>query len=245
MARTVEDCAIILQAIAGHDPADPASADEPVPDHRAGLRTDLRGLRAGVPRAYNFEGLDEEVAVRVEEALGVLRSLGAEVVDVDLPEAELAPLNGVILLSEAYAYHAADLRGRAELYPPRLSSRIQHGALYFAHEYINAMRARELVRRAYNRALATVDVLVTPAASHPADRMDELLDALDTPPRPMLTGVYNLTGLPALSVPCGFTAAGLPVGLQIAGRPFDEATVLAAGHAYERAAGWYTRHPAL
>jgi aspartyl-tRNA(Asn)/glutamyl-tRNA(Gln) amidotransferase subunit A len=245
MARTVEDCALILRAIAGHDPADPASADEPVPDYRAALRSDLRGLRVGVPRHYFYDDLHEEVGARVEAALPVLKTLGAEVVDVELPEAELAPINSLILLCEAYAYHAADERERGDLYPPRLRARVQNGALFFAHEYINAMRARELVRRAFNRTLETVHVLVTPTVSHPADPMDELIDATDTPVRPMLTAPYNLTGLPALSVPCGFTSAGLPVGLQIAGRPFDEATVLATGHAYERAAGWYLRHPPL
>lgn len=243
MARTVEDCAIMLQAIAGHDPADPASATDPVPDYRAALRSDLRGLRAGVPRRFFFEEVHEELVARVEEALGVFRALGAEVVDVDLPEAELAPLNTVILMSEAYAYHAADMRARGDLYPPRLRSRIQNGALYFAHEYINAQRGRELVRQAFNRALASVDVLVTPTTPHPADPLDEILDAADAPARPQLTAPFNLTGLPALSVACGFTSAGLPVGLQIAGRAFDEATVLAVGHAYERAAGWYTHHP--
>jgi aspartyl-tRNA(Asn)/glutamyl-tRNA(Gln) amidotransferase subunit A len=245
MARTVEDCAILLQIIAGHDPADPASADEPVPDYRAALRTELRGLRAGVPRGFFFDGVDDEVAARVEEALRVLEALGAAVVEVELPEAHLAPLNVIILLSEAYTYHAADERGRGDLYPPRLRSRIQNGALFFAHEYLNAQRGRELMRRAFVRALQAVDVLVTPTVSHPAGALDELLDAVEPPVRPMLTAPFNLTGLPAISVPCGFTAAGLPVGLQIAGRAFDEATVLAVAHAYERAAGWHRRRPPL
>ncbi len=238
MARTVEDCAYLLQALAGHDPADPASHRAPVGEYLAPLGQGLRGLRVGVVREYFFEGADPEVEAAFERALATLRELGAAVRDVAIPSIHVTPAFMAIMLSEAFAYHERGLRERPELYGEVLREKLLAGALVTGPEYTQAQRLRARLRAEMAEALRTVDVLVTPTAPRPAPTFAVALDPDFAFPRSNMAP-FNMSGLPALAVPCGFSAAGLPLSLQIAGRPFDEATVLRTGHAYEQATEWH------
>lgn len=242
MARTVEDCAWLLQALAGHDAADPASSRAPVADYVSGLGRDVRGLRIGVPRAYFFEGVHPEVERAFEEARATLGRLGARVEDVEIPSIHDAPAFMVIMLAEAFAYHERDLRERPRLYGEVLREKLLAGGLLSGAEYVQAQRLRERLRAEMLDALRTVDVLATPTTPDAAPPFAVVLDPDFPFPRSNMAP-FNLTGLPALALPCGFSARGLPLSLQIAGRPFDEATVLRVGHAYEQATDWHRRRP--
>ncbi|MGH7355699.1 MAG: amidase [Candidatus Rokuibacteriota bacterium] len=243
MARTVEDCAYLLQALAGHDPLDPASSRAPVSDYVTPLGSSVRGLRVGVPaRDFFLEGADAEVVSAFEESLATLRRLGADVRDVSMDHVRDAPSFMVIMASEAFAYHERDLRERPEMYGDLLRERLMHGGLYTGAEYVQAMRLRERLRRQMLDVLRTVDLLATPTSPKPAPTFAMMYDTSLGFPRSN-TPPFNVSGLPALALPCGFSSRGLPLSLQLAGRPFDEATVLRAGHAYEQATEWHTRRP--
>src|SRR5438128_2476011 len=242
MARTVEDCAYLLQAMAGHDPADPASSRAPVDDYLAPLGRDLRGVRIGVPRAYFFEGIDPEVAQAFEGALATLRGLGAEVRDVTIPSLHTAPAFLLIVMAEAFAYHERDIREHPELYGDVLRERILTGALVTAAEYMQAQRLRAQICRETAEVLRGVDVLATPTAVKPATPFAQAQDPEFGFPRSNMPP-FNLTGSPTLALPCGFSSSGLPLSLQLSGRPFEEGTVLRLGHAFERATTWHTRRP--
>ncbi len=243
MTRSVRDAALMLGVIAGHDPADPASEDRPVPDYTAGLEDGVRGMRIGLPRRYFFEGAEPAVLAAVEAAIDVLRREGAEVHEVAIADMELiGSVFQVIILAEAAAYHAGRLRERPQDFGADVRERLEPGLLYPATQYIDAQRARRRIVEGFLAALTDVDVLVTPtlpvtAAPIPGPKVE-------TPnPLTRFTFPINVSGLPALSLPCGFDTNGLPIGLQIIGRPFDEATVLRAGRAYERVTDWHTRRP--
>ena len=242
MARTVQDCAFLLQPLAGYDPADPASSRSPVDDYVAPLGRDIRGLKIGVPRAYFLEEVDAEVARAFEEALETLRRLGAEVRDVQIPSLRGAHSFLLILMAEAYAYHESDIREHPELYGDVLRERILAGALVTASEYTQAQRIRSEICRETAEVLKTVDVLASPTALKPATPFAQAFDPEFAFPKSNMAP-FNLTGLPTLALPCGFSASGLPVSFQLSGRPFEEATVLRAGHAYEQATTWHTRRP--
>jgi aspartyl-tRNA(Asn)/glutamyl-tRNA(Gln) amidotransferase subunit A len=242
MARTVEDCAYLLQAMAGHDATDPASSPAPVGDYLAPLRRGVRGVRIGVPRNYFFEGVDAEIQHAFEEAMGTLRKLGAEVRDVRIPSLHAAHSFLLILMAEAFAYHERDLRERPELYGEVLRERLLTGALVTASEYTQAQRIRAEICRETAEVLREVDVLATPTTPKPATSFAVAHDPELGFPRSNMAP-FNLTGLPTLALPCGFSASGLPLSLQLAGRPFEEGTVLRVGHAYERATAWHTRRP--
>jgi aspartyl-tRNA(Asn)/glutamyl-tRNA(Gln) amidotransferase subunit A len=242
MARTVEDCAYVLQALAGFDPADPASSREPVPDYVAPLVRGIRNLRIGVPREYFCENLDPDVEKGFEQALATLWQLGASVQDVQIPSIQSAPAYMVILLSEAYAYHERDLREHPELFGEVLRERMQAGGLITASEYVQAQRLRVRLQGEMADVLRRVDVLATPTSPKPAATFTAMYDPNPEMPRSN-TGPFNMTGLPTLAVPVGFSAAGLPLSMQITGRPFDEATVLRVGHTYEQNTEWHKRHP--
>ena len=245
MARTCEDVALMLSAMAGYDAKDPASADVPPEDFTAALGSSIRGMRVGVLRSWYESSASASVIAAVDAALEVLTGMGAAVRDVDIPHIELVKSAQVINSAEAYAYHAADLAETPEKYPPLLRSSLSSGALYLAHEYVNAQRARQILKQEVAALLKDVDVLVTPTFAKTAPTFAQAYADQRRRLSVSYTSLYNMTGLPALSIPCGFDDAGLPIGLQIAGRPFAEATVLQVGHAYERAAGWHTRHPPL
>jgi aspartyl-tRNA(Asn)/glutamyl-tRNA(Gln) amidotransferase subunit A len=242
MARTVEDCAFLLGPLAGHDPADPASSRAPVDDYLAPLARDIRGLRVGVPRAYFFDGVHAEVRKAFEAALGTLRELGAAVRDVEIPSIQAAPSFMAIMLSEAFSYHERDLRERPELYGEVLREKLLAGGLIASSEYVQAQRLRAQLQTEMSDVLRTVDVLATPTMTNPAPPLSVVFDPNFPFPRSN-TAPFNVTGLPALALPCGFSGTGLPLSLQIAGRPFSEATVLRVGHAYEQATEWHKRRP--
>ncbi len=244
MARTVEDCAYLLQALAGHDDADPASSRAPVEDYVAPLARDIRGVRIGVPRGYFFEGVDPEVERAFEEALDTLRRLGAKVRDVQIPSLHAAPSFLLILMAEAFAYHERDIREHPELYGDVLRERILAGALVTAAEYMQAQRLRAQICRETAEVLRGVDVLATPTAVKPATPFAQAQDPEFGFPRSNMPP-FNLTGSPTLALPCGFSSSGLPLSLQLAGRSFEEGTVLRIGHAYEQATMWHTRRPPL
>jgi aspartyl-tRNA(Asn)/glutamyl-tRNA(Gln) amidotransferase subunit A len=245
MARTVRDCALLLAAIAGYDPDDPASDPEPVSDYLTGLEDGARGLRIGLPRRLFFEQVNEEVLAAVEDTARTLRSEGAEVRDVEIEQVELAGMAGAtILVSEAAAYHQRWLRERPQDYGDDVRQRILTGELYPATAYINAQRLRGVLRDTFLRTLQEVDVLLAPATPHTAPP----IEGFDTNVRAGLTRFttpINLVGLPSLALPCGFDAGGLPIGMQLIGRPFEESLVLRAGRAYERATDWHARRPPL
>ena len=242
LARTVEDCAHLFQAMAGHDPADPASSPLPVDDYLGELGGDVRGVRIGVPRTYFFDGVDPEVERAFEAALATLRRLGAEVRDVDIPSIHVVPSFMLIMLSEAFAYHERDIREHPELYGEVLRERLLGGALVTGAEYMQAQRLRARLCAEVADVMRTVDVLATPTAPKPATPFAAAHDPSFGFPRSNMPP-FNMTGQPTLALPCGFSASGLPLSLQLAGRPFEEATVLQVGAAYERATDWHKRHP--
>jgi aspartyl-tRNA(Asn)/glutamyl-tRNA(Gln) amidotransferase subunit A len=250
MAKTVEDVALLLQSMAGYDVKDPTSARIPVPDYVAALSGDVRGLRIGIPREYFFDMLDPEVEHAVRQAVEVMKGSGASVHEVSWPSLRYASLAAlIIVLAEAAAFHDAWIRTRSQDYHPDVALRLKWGLLLPASAYLKAQRLRTLMCRDVAQLWRQVDVLVTPATMMAAPRPGETQIRLNH--RQMSTREailrlmrpFNLTGLPAISVPCGFTATGLPIGLQIAGKPFDEATVLRLAHAYEQATDWHRRRP--
>jgi aspartyl-tRNA(Asn)/glutamyl-tRNA(Gln) amidotransferase subunit A len=242
LARTVEDCALLMQPLAGRDPLDPASSRMPVDDYAAALTGDVRGARVGVVRNYFFEGIDPEVERAFEEAMATLRRLGADVRDVQIPSLRATHSFLLILLAEAWAYHERDLREHPELYGDVLRERFQAGALITGGEYVQAQRIRSEICREAAEVLRDVDVLATPTTPRPATPFAEAHNPEFGFPRSNMPP-FNITGSPTLALPCGFSSSGLPLSLQLAGRPFEEATVLRVGHAYEQATAWHRRRP--
>ncbi|MFN8543892.1 MAG: amidase [Candidatus Binatia bacterium] len=252
LARTAEDAAIVLGAIAGRDPADPTTASLPVPDYLAGLDRPLRGVRVGVPRHFAFDDVDPAVAEVFRAALADLRRAGAVEVDVVLPALEhAATAVGAVLLPEAEQANRRRFEGRRERLGLDIQVMLALGRLVHAGPYLAAQRLRAVLYEEARAAFAQVDLLALPATPLPAPALDEMLVRLGeremTPTEALarLTGPFNLTGLPVLALPCGFTPGGLPVGMQLVGRPFAEAAVLAAGHAYQRETDWHARRPPL
>ena len=248
MTWTVEDTAYMLQAIAGYDPKDPTTSRAPVPDYSLSLREDIRGVKIGVPRHFFFSnepGVNQEVVSIVDRQLGVLEELGAELVEVTIPSLEyVRPANVVIMLTEAYAYHEPNLKSRPHEFGEMVRARFRIGGMLSASDYVQAQRTRKLVKREVAQTLEQVDLLVSPTMTQPAAAF-EGYDSTSTVRGPSFTAPYNLTGLPAISVPCGFTEAGLPVGMQLAGKPFDEPGVIRAAYTYEQHARWSDRRPPM
>lgn len=246
MTWTVEDAALMLQAIAGHDPKDPTSSRAPVPQYEAALREDIHGLTIGVPRHFFFADdprIDRETLTLVDAALHTLATLGARIEEVTIPSLQYAgAAQPAIMLSEAFAYHQRALCRQPEEFGDMVRARFRMGGLMSSADYVQAQRVRNVLKRDFAAALQRVDVLVSPTMSSPAPPFAGM-DAMTTARRPSFTGPYNLTGMPAISIPCGFTAAGLPVGLQIAGKPFDESTVLRVAYTYQQQARWFTQRP--
>ncbi|CAN5912384.1 Asp-tRNA(Asn)/Glu-tRNA(Gln) amidotransferase subunit GatA [soil metagenome] len=246
LAWTVEDVAILLQIIAGHDPEDPGSADLTIPDYAAGLTGDVKGLVIGVPAAWLEEEAPLTAATKAafDAALEVFRSLGASVRPVVLPPLQqFDDCKKAIAVAELFTIHARDLRTRPELFGASLRYRIIAGGLVRAEEYIQAMRLRTELARRLQAVMSTVDLLMLPT-SEPAGRL-EPVPASSLFTKPSLMTPFNVGGNPALSVCSGFAANGLPFSLQIVGRLFDEVTVLRAGDAYEKATPWRSRRPQL
>lgn len=247
MAWTSKDCALMLQALAGHDPEDPASADVPVPDFSALMGKSLRGLRIGVVRHfYESDNIaSDDVKAAIEAALGVFGDLGCIVQDVTLaPLHEFAAVNTTILSAEAYAIHEPYLTTTPELYGEICRDRVMLGSLIRGSDYVNAQKRRRELAREVAATMADLDVLVTAASLFPAQKIDAVPKWLMYD-RPLITSPFNVTGLPAHAVCCGYNADGMPLSIQIVGKPFQDATVLAVGDAYEAATVWRSRRPAL
>ena len=242
ITRTVEDNALMLNVLTGHDPEDPYSVDHPAEDFVRYLQRGLRGAGIGLPTSFYFDQVDEEVGVLVREAMEVFRSLGAQVREVEIPNlVDTLHAQRLILGAEAYAVHEERLENEPEAFDEEVCERLMDGARPRAYRYANARRRGVLATDEFDHALQGVDVLLTPTLPIVAteigqrevrigDNKESVRSALTR-----YTGPTDLTGHPSLSIPCGTTASGLPVGLQLIGRHFDEATLYRFGHAYEAA----------
>ena len=271
VTKDVRDCALLLQAIAGHDPRDSTSVAAPVPDYTAEMDAGVRGLRIGIPREYFVDGMQPEVEAAVRRAVGGLEDMGAEVVPVSLPHTEYAvAAYYVVATAEAssnlarydgvrYGYRAADPAGLADMYRAtrargfgnEVKRRIMLGtyvlsAGYYDAYYLQAQKVRTLVRRDFLHAFETCDIIATPVAPTTAFRVGEKMDdPLTMYLSDIFTIAVNLAGLPGISVPCGFDDRGMPIGLQLIGRAFDEAMLLRAAYAHEQTQDRPRRRPSL
>jgi aspartyl-tRNA(Asn)/glutamyl-tRNA(Gln) amidotransferase subunit A len=270
ITRTARDAADLLGVIAGHDPQDATSADVPVPDYRAALTGDVRGLRVGVPRHLLATGVEADIATAFDRALDELKEAGAVVKDVTLPHADLAiavyylignaeassnlaRYDGVRygLRAEAGTTHEMYARTRDRGFGAEVKRRIMIGtyvlsAGYYDAYYLKAQQVRTLIRRDYEQAFADVDVVAMPTSPTAAFRLGErAADPIQMYLSDVFTVSANLAGLPAISIPCGFTAARLPAALQLTARPFDEATLLRVADTIERRTPWATERPPI
>ena len=252
MVRTVEDAAIAMNAIAGYDPNDIASANVTIPDYTTALAGDVRGVRIGVPTEYFEAPLDPQVSQAVRDAIATLESMGAQVKEVSFPMfQDSQAISSAILMAEAAAYHR-DLLARDgdKLYPP-VRLRLEAGLFITAADYLRAQQARTQFNRQTRDLLKDVDLLAGPAEPVTApELLAEQVQAGEhsvgtTAALTQYTRPYNINGFPAISICCGFSDADMPIGLQLAGRPFDELTVLKAAYAYEQATDWHKRRPPL
>jgi aspartyl-tRNA(Asn)/glutamyl-tRNA(Gln) amidotransferase subunit A len=270
MTRTAYDAALALSVVAGADPADATSAPEPVPDYTAALNGDVRQMRIGVPRRLLEQGVDGAVSRAIDAALDALRARGATLVDIELPHAQYAiPVYYLVATAEAssnlarydgvrygFRANAPDLRSmyrrtRAQGFGPEVKRRIMLGtyvlsAGYYDAYYLKAQRVRTLILRDYDQAFERVDVVAMPTSPTPAFPIGERVsDPLQMYLADIFTVSANLAGLPAVSVPCGFAAGHLPIGVQLTGRRFDEATLLRMADAYERDTEWSKQLPPI
>ncbi|MEV8476306.1 amidase [Streptomyces sp. NPDC051173] len=242
ITRTVEDAALVLSVLAGHDPRDPASLVAPRADYRPGAGADLAGLRVGVPRNYYFDHVDAEVEATVRHAIDQLQALGAQLVEVEIPMTRyIQATQWGLMVPEATAYHEQTLRTVPELYQADVRILLEAGQLMPAGDYLHAQRSRTLMRQAWAGLLDEVDVIAAPSVPATAVAADE--EVITWPDGTVenvsdayvrLSAPANITGVPSLSVPVGLDAAGLPVGMQLLGRPLGESVLLRVGHAYEQ-----------
>jgi aspartyl-tRNA(Asn)/glutamyl-tRNA(Gln) amidotransferase subunit A len=269
-ARTVEDAAILLGAIAGHDERDSTSFKADIPDYRAELKKRKGPWRIGIPKEYFGAGLDPEVAAAVEKAIAFYRAQGCEIKEVSLPHTEYGVgVYYIIATAECssnlsrydgirYGHRAKQAKdivdlyfqSRAEGFGPEVKRRIILGTYvlssgYYDAYYLRAQKVRTLIRQDFLNAYREVDALLTPTSPTPAFKIGAKADPLAMYLCDIYTIGVNLAGLPGISVPCGFSSGGLPIGLQLIGQPFKEAELLAIAHAYEQAHDWHTRHPKL
>ena len=247
MCRRVTDAALMLQPIAGYDPLDINSINAPPANYLKGMQQKVSSLRIGIPRAVFYDSLDSEIQQAVTEALRVLRGLTASTRDVELPAYKTLPVVG----AEAYTYHAPYFTKTPQLYQPMTRRRLEGGATVSATAYIEGRRELARLRRAVNDVFSTVDVLVTPTTPVLPPTVEEAVADPGTPPpggvAPSLrnTQPFDIYGLPSISIPCGFTRTGLPIGLEISGPRLGESVVLALAHAYENATEWHNRVPPM
>jgi aspartyl-tRNA(Asn)/glutamyl-tRNA(Gln) amidotransferase subunit A len=250
MTRTVADTAALLGAIAGEDARDPTSGRVPVPEYLAGIGAGVAGKRIGVAEVYLRRHVAPEVGRLVEAGIATMEGLGATVVEIaPPPPSEAVPALLAILMPEATAYHLPWLRERPQDYSPAVRERLELGAVTPAVSYIQAQQVRRRFTDAFRRAMEGVDLVVTPSGPTAATPLEgDLITGDEADPRVLaaliaFSGPFDLTGFPAISIPCGFTEGGLPVGMQLVARPWDEAPLLAAAHAYEQATDWHRRLP--
>ena len=252
MTRTVEDAALIMNVIAGHDPRDPSSSKRPTEDFAATLDQGVNGTRVGIPSNYFYEAIDPEVAEAIRSSARLLEGLGAEVDEVSIPVLDHSlSISSTILTAEAAEFHLGHLRDRAEDIGADVRARLEAGALTLAKDYIKAQRARTAFNRQMAKTMERFDLLLTPTVPIGAPRIGETTVQVGDRIEPAnnllsrLTRPFNISGVPTISVPCGFTSFGMPIGMQLAGGPFEEATVLRVAHAYEQATDWHRLRPPL
>ena len=250
LARSVEDCALLLGLMAGADPLDPTAAAGPVPDYASATRQSIKGLRIGVPTAFYVDDLDPEVAKILDDTIATLKREGATIVQVELPDQrQLTAACQLVLAVEAAAFHKRWLIERPGDYGPQVLMRLQNGLAIPGVSYLEAMRWRGPALAAFNAAVAGVDAMIAPVAPVPAPTIAES-DVGNSPGAEAViqrltrfTRPINYLGLPSLAVPAGFTGAGLPVGMQLVGRSFDEAMLLRIGAAFQRVTDFHARVP--
>lgn len=255
LTKTTWDAAAVLSVIAGYDSKDPSSAAKDVPDYLAVLEEGpvlpLKGKTFGLCKEYYFENLDPEIDMAVRSAISLLADLGAKVAEVSVPSLpEVVRLQGLITSAEVYAYHSAYLKARFEEYGSNVRTRLEMGQFIPAWAYVEAQRMRQQVKKEWEAVYEKIDLLVAPTTAIPAFPIgvDTIsLGGKEVNPRDLgilgRTSPGNFNGYPSISVPCGFTSAGLPIGLQIQGRPFDEAMVFQAAYAYEQASAFAAAKP--
>jgi aspartyl-tRNA(Asn)/glutamyl-tRNA(Gln) amidotransferase subunit A len=255
MAKTVEDTAIVLQAVAGYDPKDPISVYGPVPDYRRGLRGSIKGVKVGVLEEYVGQHCTEEVEAAVRKAVDVLAELGAQVSEVSIPKVGDFPdiHNTIVELESAVYYRAEFSKEQLDKIDPDMKERIAKGAQIPMSRYLDAQRRLAFLRQEVDRVLREVDVVVSPTSLTPALKIAETRGTTRVRGRIVEAGSLTLrctaiasdTGLPSISLPCGFAKGPLPIGLLIMGRRLEESLILRVAHAYEQATGWHLRHPEL
>jgi aspartyl-tRNA(Asn)/glutamyl-tRNA(Gln) amidotransferase subunit A len=250
LARTVEDCALLLGLMAGADPEDPTASTAPVPDYMAATSSSIKGLRIGVPTSFYVDDLDADVAKILDDTIAVLKREGADIVKVDLPDQrQLSSACQLVLATEAAAYHKRWLIERPQDYGPQVLMRLQNGLAIPGVLYLEALRWRGPALAAHIAATANVDAVLAPVAPVAAPSIAES-DVGNAPDAESViqrltrfTRTINYLGLPALSIPSGFTANGLPVGTQLVGRSFGETTLLTIGAAFQRATDFHEKVP--
>jgi aspartyl-tRNA(Asn)/glutamyl-tRNA(Gln) amidotransferase subunit A len=252
LAQTVEDCALLTHLMAGADPEDPTASTSPVPDYMAATKQPIKGLKIGVPSAFYVDDLDAEVARVLDDTLATLKKEGAEIVKVDLPDQrQLTAACQFVLATEAAALHKRWMIERPQDYGAQVLMRLQNGLAIPAVSYLEAMRWRGPALSAYLAAVTGTDAVIAPVAPMPAVTIAEsdvgnsqnaeaVIQRITRFTRPI-----NYLGLPSLSIPCGFTKSGLPVGMQIIGRSFDEAMLVRIGAAFQRATDFHQKVPKL
>jgi aspartyl-tRNA(Asn)/glutamyl-tRNA(Gln) amidotransferase subunit A len=250
MCRTAADCALMMNALAGHDRLDPASARRQLPDFTSRFDSGLKGLRIGVPKGFFFDDIDSQIEAAVREAVSLMGRNEAKVREVSMPWVrDGRAVNVGVLLPEAATVHREVMEKRAKEISPAVRVRLEAGLKVSAVDYIHAQRARAKFSHQMAEAMRDVDLVVTPSVPIATPTRAECTPAPgeSTAPGggrfPTFTGVFNATGQPSLSVNCGFTKDGLPIGLMISGRPFEDAVVLGAGHAYQQLTDWHGRTP--
>ena len=255
MTRTVHDNALMLGAIAGHDSNDAASARQTVPDYTAGIQDGVSGARIGIDRGYVlYPGVIDDVRAATESVISELADMGAEIIEISLPEFELTPETlFTVMMVEASTYHRQQLREKGDLYDPATRATLQLGELVPGTHYVTGLRARERYRSAMKDLFQRerLDALISPTMPLPTALLSELHQPrrdMENGESPMISYIHhtfsaNLGGQPALSAPCGFTRDGLPIGYQLMGRPFDEATLFRIAWAYEQAHDWHEHQP--
>jgi aspartyl-tRNA(Asn)/glutamyl-tRNA(Gln) amidotransferase subunit A len=242
MARSAADAALLLQAIAGYDPQDITSEEMKVPDYEAALRAKVSSIRIGVPREFFFADLDPDIEAAMKQALLELGKLTAGIQEMAMPANTMETLRDVVRAAEAFAYHQEFVAKTPELYQPLTLRRIRLGAEVTTPAYIQARRDLAQIRRTAGKSFASVDALVTPTLPIPPPEISDP-KADDILPAVRNTSPFNVNGLPSISVPCGFTSTGLPIGMQIIGPPGGDAVVLQLAHVYEQATDWHKRRP--
>lgn len=253
LTRTVADAAVCLNVLAGYDPRDPGSVDVPTEDYTDALGKDVRGLRIGVPKNYYFDPIDAEVASAVRSAIDALAGEGAVVSEVEIPYPDqIMAVEFALCLPEASEYHRRMLREKPELYTEDVRTFLEVGEMVPATRYLQALRVRQLIQREWARMFEDIDIVIAPAVPSPATKVgQETVDwgqGVEEPVTPVfvrLSAPANVTGLPSISTPCGFTATGLPVAFQAIARPFAEATAIRLCDAYQRITDWGSRRPSL